>query len=148
MAALVRLGADTAQFSGLSKEEIRQKMREEAVKRATRWYHAIYRMRSIGFLSYGYDVPVKSWVVNYTHHWFSFGATTSPAPKNSKAFNFGFTLGWDVHKRVGANQEGKPLYQAYRGFIAQIVLVLFKVYVYFYRDGDGREADPAKAHTA
>lgn len=92
-----------------------------------------------GQLSWGVDEvaevkidvrPGYRWhVINYTHRWFSIGASTSGQ---------GF-LGVSCHwKNLNRRQDKNGFtHHRYRGCISQVWLGLFKIYLYVYFDGDG-----------
>lgn len=90
-----------------------------------------------GILSYGVDTlqevhykldsPVSYYVANYTHNYFSVGATTS---------GFGFVGVWlsTAHKRGGS---GGQSHTQINGFLLQVGVLLCKLYLYVYFDGSG-----------
>lgn len=88
-------------------------------------------MRANGFLSYGRDEYARAWVLNYTHRWFSCGATTSPS---TNGHLIGLFASDNAAKRVAGDSPTKP----FHGLLIQLAFWWFKFYLYLYFDGDGR----------
>lgn len=93
-------------------------------------------MRYFHRFSAGRDSAVKSLVANYTGRWIAFGVTSSPS---HTGHGFGFMITDNNQKKVSDDPDEKKRFKRFRGLLLQSYFWWFKIYLYLFFDGDGRE---------